>query len=304
MTTNHCTAHRFSWTAAHPSILQVSVRFDGIREGGRVRAIAGLQVTGLQVTRHRGTRHRGTGTPGTGAPGSANLADRDPLWSSHLAPSPEDTPYAAGVIDAHAQTPPDAFEMLLAGNRRFIAGTQEHPNQDAARRTQIAPEQRPFAVLFGCSDSRLAAEIIFDRGLGDLFVVRTAGHVMDPAVLGSIEYGVSVLGCPLVVVLGHDACGAVAASRAAVQDGVTAGGYVRDVVERVTPSVLAAQAAGHTEDQQFIDEHVRHTVDLLLERSRVLADAVAANSLAVAGLSYRLSVGAAELFTARGLSAQ
>ncbi|MFD9124558.1 carbonic anhydrase [Kitasatospora sp. NPDC059571] len=197
-------------------------------------------------------------------------------------------------------TVPDALDTLLAGNRRFTAGTPEHPNQDAARRAAIAPAQSPFAVMFGCSDSRLAAEIIFDRGLGDLFVVRTAGHVVGPEVLGSIEYGVSVLGSPLVVVLGHDSCGAVAATRAAVQDGTTATGYVRDVIERVTPSVLAARAAGHTEDADFIDTHIRHTVDLLLERSRVLAAAVDAGTAAVVGLSYRLADGTARLITARG----
>ncbi|GGU46686.1 carbonic anhydrase [Streptomyces violascens] len=189
----------------------------------------------------------------------------------------------------------------MAGNQRFVAGTPEHPNQDAARRTETAPSQQPFAVLFGCSDSRLAAEIIFDRGLGDLFVVRTAGHVQGPEVLGSIEYGVSVLGAPLVVVLGHDACGAVAATRAAVEDGATAGGYVRDVIERITPSVLAARAAGHTEDEYFIAEHIRHTVDLLLDRSRVLAQAAEAGRAAVVGLSYRLADGTARLVTARGL---
>jgi carbonic anhydrase len=196
-----------------------------------------------------------------------------------------------------------ALETLLAGNRRFTAGTPEHPNQDAARRAAIAPSQSPFAVLFGCSDSRLAAEIIFDRGLGDLFVVRTAGHVLGPEVLGSIEYGVSVLGSPLVVVLGHDSCGAVAATRAAVQDGTTATGYVRDVIERVTPSVLAARAAGHTQDADFIDTHIRHTVDLLMERSRVLADAVEAGTTAVVGLSYRLADGTARVVTVRGTDA-
>ncbi|MFD7555705.1 MULTISPECIES: carbonic anhydrase [unclassified Streptomyces] len=195
----------------------------------------------------------------------------------------------------------ETLTTLLAGNERFVAGAPEHPNQDAARRTEIAPAQTPFAVLFGCSDSRLAAEIIFDRGLGDLFVVRTAGHVVGTEVLGSIEYGVSVLGCPLVVVLGHDACGAVAATRAAVEDGATAGGFVRDVIERVTPSVLAARAAGHTEDSDFIAEHIRHTVDLLLDRSRLLADRVAAGEAAVVGLAYRLADGTAQLVTARGL---
>ncbi|WP_432139848.1 MULTISPECIES: carbonic anhydrase [unclassified Streptomyces] len=203
--------------------------------------------------------------------------------------------------DTQSPTPSEAFEMLLAGNRRFVAGSVEHPNQDAARRTEVALAQNPFAVLFGCSDSRLAAEIIFDRGLGDLFVVRTAGHVMGPEVLGSIEYAVSVLGAPLVVVLGHDACGAVAATRAAIQDGTASPGYVRDVVERVTPSVLAAHAAGHTEDADFIAGHVRHTVDLLLDRSRTLTQAIEEGRAGVVGLSYRLADGTAHVVTARGV---
>ncbi|OMI36525.1 putative carbonic anhydrase [Streptomyces sparsogenes DSM 40356] len=198
-------------------------------------------------------------------------------------------------------TPREAFDLLLAGNRRFAAGTPRHPNQDAARRADLASAQRPFAVLLGCSDSRLAAEIIFDQGLGDLFVVRTAGHAAGPEVLGSIEYGVSVLDCPLVVVLGHDACGAVAATRAAVADGTTGRGYLRDVIERVTPSVLAAQAAGVSEDEDFIATHVRHTVDFLMDRSRELADQVDAGRTAVVGLSYRLADGSARPVTARGL---
>jgi len=197
--------------------------------------------------------------------------------------------------------PREAFGLLLAGNRRFVAGAPEHPNQDAARRAQIAPGQRPFAVLFGCSDSRLAAEIIFDRGLGDLFVVRTAGHVMGGEVLGSIEYGVGVLDCPLVVVLGHDSCGAVGAACAALEDGMAPAGYVRDVIERVTPSVVAARAAGRLEAGEILAEHIRHTVDLLLDRSRVLAGRVASGRVAVVGLHYRLADGSAQLVAARGL---
>ncbi|MEV6006217.1 carbonic anhydrase [Streptomyces sp. NPDC051976] len=198
-------------------------------------------------------------------------------------------------------TPSEAFALLMDGNGRFTAAVPEHPNQDAARRAQVAPGQDPFAVLFGCSDSRLAAEIIFDRGLGDLFVVRTAGHVLGGEVLGSIEYGVSILGCPLVVVLGHDSCGAVAAARAAVADGTTADGYVRDVIEKVTPSVLAANAAGRTEDADFIAAQIEHTVDLLMDRSRILAEAVDAGRTAVVGLAYRLVDGTAQLVTSRGL---
>ncbi|GCB87595.1 carbonic anhydrase [Streptomyces noursei] len=201
-------------------------------------------------------------------------------------------------------TPPAprrAFELLRAGNQRFVAGMPEHPNQDAARRAETAPAQRPFAVLFGCSDSRLAAEVIFDRGLGDLFVVRTAGHVVGAEVLGSVEYGVEVLDCPLVVVLGHDSCGAIGAACAALETGVTPGGYIRDVVERVTPSVLAARAAGRVRPGEILAEHVGHTVDLLLNRSRALAQRVADGRAAVVGLSYRLADGSADLVAARGL---
>ncbi|MYV48009.1 carbonic anhydrase [Streptomyces sp. SID2888] len=206
------------------------------------------------------------------------------------------------MADLTPPTPSEAFETLLAGNHRFASGTPQHPNQDAAaRRAERVPGRRPFAVLFGCSDSRLAAEIIFDRGLADLFVVRTAGHVMGPEVLGSIEYGVGMLGVPLVVVLGHDACDVVVAARAAVEEGTTAQGYVRDVIERVTPSVLAARAAGLSNDRDFIAEHVRYTVDLLLERSRVLAAQVAAGRTAVVGLSYLLEAGTAHLVTSHGL---
>ncbi|WP_163509556.1 carbonic anhydrase [Fodinicola acaciae] len=205
------------------------------------------------------------------------------------------------MAEIESPTPADAYELLLAGNRRFVDGIAEHPNQDAARRAEIAPAQRPFAVLFGCSDSRLAAEIIFDRGLGDLFVVRTAGHVIGPEVLGSIEYGVDLLGCPLVVVLGHDSCGAVGAAYAALEDGKSPAGYVRDVIERVTPSMLAARAAGRVAADELIAEHVRHTVDLLLDRSRVLGERVAAGQVAVVGLRYQLADGRANLVTTRGL---
>ncbi|MEU7481692.1 carbonic anhydrase [Lentzea sp. NPDC042327] len=207
------------------------------------------------------------------------------------------------MAELTSPTPQEAFELLLSGNHRFVAGTPEHPNQDATRRTEIAPAQRPFAVLFGCSDSRLAAEIIFDRGLGDLFVVRTAGHVVGAEVIGSVEYGVDVLDCPLVVVLGHDACGAVAAACAALDEGAVPAGYIRDVVERVTPSVLAARAAGRVEADEVLAEHVSRTVDLLLDRSRLLADRVATGKAAVVGLCYRLADGSARLVAARGLDA-
>lgn len=197
-------------------------------------------------------------------------------------------------------SPSQALDLLIQGNARFVGGERLHPNQDADHRAALAPGQTPFAVMFGCSDSRLAAEIIFDRGLGDLFVVRTAGHVAGAEALGSIEYGVGVLGAPLVVVLGHDSCGAVTAASQAYVDGNSPTGFVRDVVERVYPSVLSARAAGTTEIDDIVDEHIRKTCDFLVERSAVLAAKVADGSCAVAGLSYRLQEGTVRLVAAHG----
>src|SRR6201988_3556452 len=123
--------------------------------------------------------------------------------------------------------PASAWKALKEGNARFVAGRPAHRSQSVEHRASLADGQRPTGVVFGCADSRVAAEIIFDQGLGDMFVVRTAGHVIDAAVLGSIEYAVTVLNVPLIVVLGHDSCGAVNATLSALDDGVVPDGYVR-----------------------------------------------------------------------------
>jgi carbonic anhydrase len=198
-------------------------------------------------------------------------------------------------------TPAEAWAKLARGNERFVAGQHSHPNQDAARRDSLIEGQTPFAVFFGCADSRVAAEIIFDRGLGDLFVVRTAGHVIDPGVLGSIEFGVDILNIPLVVILGHDSCGAVSATVDAVQSGVMPGGYIRDIVERVTPSVLAANKAGMTTPDEIEAEHVRHTLRLLTDRSRLIAERVASGHLGVVGAAYAIGDGRARIVDSVGL---
>jgi carbonic anhydrase len=205
--------------------------------------------------------------------------------------------------DLSPSSPSAAYASMLEGNARFVRGGPLHPNQNADRRSELAPRQHPFAVLFGCSDSRLAAEIIFDQGLGDLFVVRTAGHVAGAEVVGSIEYGVSVLGAPLVVVLGHDSCGAVTAASDAERGGPVPAGYIGDVVERVMPSVLSARAAGLTEVGQFVDVHIRRTVEGLVQRSVLLAGETAAGRCAVVGLSYKLAEGSVRRVAAHGLPA-
>ncbi|SCL37235.1 carbonic anhydrase [Micromonospora pallida] len=194
-----------------------------------------------------------------------------------------------------AQQPPtspvQALAELQAGNRRFVTGSPLHPNQDAGHRAAVADGQHPFAVVLGCSDSRLAAEIIFDRGLGDLFVVRTAGHVVGAEVLGSVEYAVTVLDTPLVVVLGHDSCGAVQAAREADGTGTTPPGYLGAVVGAVVPSVRRAAREGTTDVDRIVDIHIEHTVEVLLEQSVTLNRAVQEGRCAVVGMSYRLAAG-------------
>ena len=187
--------------------------------------------------------------------------------------------------------PITAWKALKEGNERFVAGKPAHPSQSIEHRAALADGQKPTAVLFGCADSRVAAEIIFDQGLGDMFVVRTAGHVIDSAVLGSIEFAVTVLNVPLIVVLGHDSCGAVKATVAALDDGEVPGGYVRDVVERVTPSILLGRREGLRSADEFEARHVTETTKQLVGRSKVVSDGVASGTLAIAGLTYQLADG-------------
>jgi carbonic anhydrase len=206
-------------------------------------------------------------------------------------PHPERRP------DGPPATPAHALAELHAGNHRFVTGTRIHPNQDAEHRAALADAQTPFAVIFGCSDSRLAAEIIFDRGLGDLFVVRTAGHTIGPEVLGSIEYAITILHTPLVLVLGHNSCGAVQAARDAVIRGTPPSGHLRAIVDAIVPSVRLASAQGIDDVNRIVDIHIQRTVDQLQDESAALATAVASGHCAVVGMSYQLGAGRAHLVT-------
>ena len=191
--------------------------------------------------------------------------------------------------------PASAWKALKEGNERFVAGKAEHPNQSVDHRASLAGGQHPTAAVFGCADSRVAAEIIFDQGLGDVFVVRTAGHVPGPSVLGSLEFAVTMLDVPLIVVLGHDSCGAVKATLNALDSGEVPGGYVRDLVERVMPSVLSGRRMGLSQVDEFEAQHVRETAAQLLSRSTAISEAVAAGTLAIVGLTYQLADGRVEL---------
>jgi carbonic anhydrase len=205
---------------------------------------------------------------------------------------------------ASPMTPALAWQTLSEGNARFVDGRSERPHQDLDRRVATARGQRPFALVFGCMDSRVAAELVFDRGIGDLAVVRTAGQVVDGGVLGSVEFGVAVLEIPLVVVLGHDRCGAIRAALRAHGDGRMPGGYLREIVEKVTASMVTAnrpgQALADLDPDLLTGEHVRHTVHLLAERSVTVAERVADGRCAVVGAGYQLDQGRVRLLEALG----
>ena len=203
----------------------------------------------------------------------------------------EGLPWACTIRSMSRTSPAAAWKALREGNERFVAGRPEHPSQSIEHRAGLAVAQRPTAVVFGCADSRVAAEIIFDQGLGDMFVVRTAGHTLDSAVLGSIEYAVTALQVPLVVVLGHDSCGAVQATLDALDQGQVPGGFVRDVVERVMPSVILGRLEGLTRVDEFEARHVIETGSQLLSRSTAISNQVESGALAIVGITYRLADG-------------
>lgn len=190
------------------------------------------------------------------------------------------------------QTAREAWQVLESGNANFVAGTPAHPRQDADVRLAIANRQKPFAALFGCSDSRLAAEMIFDVGLGDLFVVRNAGQVIAETILGSLEFAVEVLKVPLILVLAHDECGAIRSTMNAANGTLSVEGeFIHNLVDRIMPTVQRSLEAGETSIDEITDRHVRDTIAELLDRSKVISDAVKDGKLAVVGANYKLELG-------------
>jgi carbonic anhydrase len=190
------------------------------------------------------------------------------------------------------KTPREAWQAMLDGNHRFVSGELAHPRQDIDRREALAEKQTPFAALFGCADSRLSAEIIFDVGLGDFFVVRNAGQVIGETILGSLEYAVEVLGVPIILVLGHDECGAIRATINDVEGNMNASGeYIHKLVAQIRPTVLAANAQGKHEIDDVTELHVQDTINEMLTNSSLIAEAVKSGKLAVVGANYKLTLG-------------
>lgn len=195
---------------------------------------------------------------------------------------------------ASAPTADEALQRLMEGNERHFGKKFVHPDHWEVRRAEVAKTQHPFAIVLGCADSRVPPEILFDQGLGDLFVIRVAGNVVDPAVLGSIEYAAEHLGSPLVMVLGHERCGAVSAT---VQGGEMPG-HLGALVDPIKPAVAAAKK----EKGDLLDNAVRANVRLVVEQLKasepLLSHLVHEGKLKVVGARYDLDTGRVELLEA------
>jgi len=203
----------------------------------------------------------------------------------------------APVPEAEITNPDEALTRLIEGNQRFVDNRTRDPNQSAARRTLLADGQHPFATIFSCVDSRVPPEHVFDRGLGDLFVIRTAGHVIDSAVLGSLEFGVAELGIPLLVVLGHEKCGAVNATIETLEKHEHARAEIEYLVHGIEPAV--EQAKHETGDllANAVNANVLLTVERL-KSTAILSEAVAQNTLKIVGGRYDLASGVVEIVSA------
>ena len=197
-------------------------------------------------------------------------------------------------------TPDEALAKLKQGNADFLADKQSTSPKDNQRRLEIARGQAPFAVLVGCSDSRVPPEVLFGAGLGELFIIRNAGNAVDTAALGSIEYGIAVLGAPLLVVLGHERCGAVDAALQVVKNNATFPGSIGRMVEPIIPAALKAAQAPGIKDEDLLDAAVRENVRRVVERLRnsepLLIDPIKAGKLKVVGARYDLDDGKVEFF--------
>lgn len=197
----------------------------------------------------------------------------------------------------------EALERLREGNRRFASGAQNRElNLGDSRRAEIAKQQEPFAIILGCSDSRVPVEILFDQGLGDLFVIRVAGNIVAPSQIGSVEFASARFGTRLVVVLGHSQCGAILATLEELQQPTERQSRnLRSIVDRVRPSV---EGMLRTELRHDLDALVRHAVranvgvavSQLRHGSEILEQLIQSEGLLVVGAEYSLETGEVEFF--------
>jgi carbonic anhydrase len=193
----------------------------------------------------------------------------------------------ARTSEPRAVTADEAWQRLAEGNQRYAAGRSIHPNLEPSRRAQAAQGQQPFATILGCVDSRVPPELIFDCGLGDLFVIRTAGQVLDRAALGSLQFGVVKLHIPLLVVLGHQRCGAIQATIESLESYVAAPADIYWLVDALRPAVDQARGQPGDRTEAAVRANIERGVGQL-RRSPLLAEAIAAGTLKIVGARFDL----------------
>jgi carbonic anhydrase len=210
------------------------------------------------------------------------------LWLAGVRPAiAKSAPPDAPAADL---TPAEALQRLMDGNARFVSGKPQGPHRSLARVHDTAADQKPFAAILSCADSRVPVELIFDQGFGDLFVVRNAGNVAAPQEFASLEYGAAVLGTKVLLVLGHSSCGAVKAAMA----GEAVPGQISVLYQHIRPAV----DAGGGDLAKTVAANVRFQAATLASASPVLADLVAKRALQVVGGVYDLATGKVTLIPA------
>lgn len=197
----------------------------------------------------------------------------------------------AAAKEATRITSDQALATLMAGNKQYASAKLTHPNQTPERRTELVKGQHPFAVILSCSDSRVPPEVIFDQGLGDLFVVRVAGNVVDDIALGSIEYAAEHLGTPLIVVLGHEKCGAITAT----VEGGKAPGHIDAVVRALKPAVEKVKDQPGDKVENAAKANIGLVVEQLKTSRPILAELVKNGKLKIVGARYDLDTGLVDI---------
>jgi len=188
----------------------------------------------------------------------------------------------------------EALQALIEGNERFVYSKKKGPRRAAKCRIEAAAGQNPFVAILACADSRVAPELVFDQGIGDLFVVRVAGNIVNPTnygIQGSLEFGVLALGAPLIVVLGHSGCGAIAGAIEALQKGTEFPGSINNIIQTIEPAVEKAKGEKGNLLHNSIISNVQIGVDKLNNSDPVISDLVKKGKVKVVGANYDLKTG-------------
>lgn len=222
------------------------------------------------------------------AVGIAATAFGDSFWN------PEQTAVAdIHLVNPNPVSPNEAVRLLLDGNQRFIAQKRKYPDQSLEHLRLVAKAQYPFAAILGCADSRVPAEIIFDQGLGDLFVVRVAGNVVSDTVIGSLEYSTTVLGSQLIMILGHKRCGAVAE---AIKNEPLPG-RIGLIIEGIKPSIERVKLRTGDNIQNAVIANIQYQAEKLQESSTILANLLDEGKLKIVGACYDIDTGKVNIIT-------